>query len=371
LAKPLNALLQEGAKTLEKMWSQVEKAVQENGTLDDFLDNRALREAIARSINSDTKTYRYVLPTQILAKLVDINLDSHSLQAGQGKERAFDARSICSKVIVPFDHNHENVLGGSGDPYVNNPLRGPELSAKYAADKKDKNGWNDLCLVVDAIEANPSPDFHTKVFLQILVEIYRRMGIITVTYPVPRRTSLLQCLTLADKFLEEVSGGDRLLALCSALFITIGKSFGLWNDVRRAKINAADSASGAVADLECINLNDEIVMAVEVKDRCLTINQVKEKLINLRAENVTEILFLAQDGVQKNDQLDTKALIEREYNSGHNIYVFSFPEFASSSLALIGEEGRRNFLHTVGEELDRYSSDLKHRQAWAALLQNV
>jgi hypothetical protein len=33
-----------------------------------------VRAAVARSINSRTKSYRYVLPTQVLAKLVDPSL---------------------------------------------------------------------------------------------------------------------------------------------------------------------------------------------------------------------------------------------------------------------------------------------------------
>ncbi len=371
MAKPLASLIEEGAKILAKHWQEIEKIAHEKGVLPDVIKDQALVEAISRSINSGTKSYRYVLPTQILAKLVDPSVDCHALQAGQGNEKAFDARSICGRVIVPFDHDHENVLGGSGDPYVNNPLRGPELSDKFITDKKDKPGWRDLCAVTDAIEGKQSPDFTNAIFLQVLVEVYRRMAVTTVTYPVPRRTSLEQCLAVSEKFLEETSGGDRLMALCSALFITIGKSFGLWVDVRRANINVADTASGAVADLECVNDQNEIVLAVEVKDRTVTINQIKEKLVNLRAENVTEILFVAQDGVHRPDIDATAALVEKEYNSGHNIYIFPFAEFAGSSLALMGEPGRRAFLQLVGEELDRYMSDIKHRRAWAVLLENV
>lgn len=371
MAKPLALLIDEGTKILEKAWAEIEKIAHEKGALPVFLNDQPLCEAINRSINSQTKSYRYVLPTALMTKLADHSVDCHALQAGVGNEKAFDARSICKQVVVPFDHDHENVLGGSGDPYVNNPLRGPALSEQYISDKKDKPGWRDLCIVADAIEKAQSPDFTKTVFMQVMAEIYHRMAVTTVTYPVPRRTSLDQCLDLASQFLEESSGGDRLLALSSALFITIGRSFQLWSDVRRANINVADTASGAVADLECVNDDDQIVMAVEVKDRTVTINQIKEKMVNLRAENVTEVLFLAQDGVAKPDYDATRTLIEKEYNSGHNIYVFDFPAFAASSLALMGEAGRRQFLTLVGEELDRYMSDIKHRRAWASLLQNA
>lgn len=83
----------------------------------------AVSDAIDRAINSKTKTYRYVLPTQLLAKVVDMQLDARSVQAGSGLSGAFDARSLCHEVIVPFDRENDSVLGGSSSPYLNNPLR--------------------------------------------------------------------------------------------------------------------------------------------------------------------------------------------------------------------------------------------------------
>lgn len=72
--------------------------------------------AIKLSVNSATLTYRYVLPTQLLAKVTDPQLDCRCVQATRGGQGAFDARSLCQKVIVPFDRANESVLGGSGEP---------------------------------------------------------------------------------------------------------------------------------------------------------------------------------------------------------------------------------------------------------------
>lgn len=80
-----------------------------------------IRDAIKRSVNSKGKTYRYVLPTQLIAKAVNPTLDCRSVQATSGLNGAFDARSVCDEVIVPFDRDNENVLGGSTEPYANVP----------------------------------------------------------------------------------------------------------------------------------------------------------------------------------------------------------------------------------------------------------
>ncbi len=41
------------------------------------------------------------------------------------------ARQVAHKVIVPFDQQHNQVLGGSKEPYVNNPLRYPGITLDY------------------------------------------------------------------------------------------------------------------------------------------------------------------------------------------------------------------------------------------------
>lgn len=79
-------------------------------------------QAISASTNSNTLTYRYVLPTQLLAKFIDPSLDCRALQARSPRPGAFDARSVCHKVIVPFDRENNRVLGGSAEPYLNNPV---------------------------------------------------------------------------------------------------------------------------------------------------------------------------------------------------------------------------------------------------------
>lgn len=367
MPKELNDLIVESKEILNRLWNEIEDLASK-GTLPDAITDEKLKSAIQRAVNSNTKTYRYVLPTQILAKVADSSLDSRCLQVIRGGKGAFDARSICHSVIVQFDKQNDFVLGGSPEPYVNNPLRQPEVSPQYRNKQKDKSGWDDLCEVLKSIEDQNDKLFTELALKQTLIEIYKRLTNVRVTYPVPKRISLNQCITLITMFLSEQSGGDRVQAIVSALFLAVGNSFSLYSDVRRANINAADASSGQVADLECVSESGNIILAVEVKDRDLTINQIKDKLPNMRAQKVTEILFIAQQGIAKSDEDEVSALIEKEFVSGQNIYVFDLMGLAKSLLALLGENGRRLFLDIIGRELDRYRSDITHRRAWANLL---
>ena len=63
-----------------------------------------ISDAISRSINSRSKTYRYVLPTQLLAKVADPRLDCRSIQATSNLTVAFDGgawpKTLSSHSIV-------------------------------------------------------------------------------------------------------------------------------------------------------------------------------------------------------------------------------------------------------------------------------
>jgi len=224
--------------------------------------------------------------------------------------------------------------------------------------------------VLDEVEKRNDPLFTRQVFEQVLLEIAKRLNTVQVIYSIPKRVSLQQTISLIENFLSVQSGGDRVLAATSALLETIGKCFNLFT-VKRANINASDASSGMVADIECIDGQGKVVLAVEVKDKELTVNHIKDKLPGLRAGRISEILFIAQKGINQDEIEGVITLLGREFSSGQNIYVFNLIRFTESLLALIGENGRRDFLETVGTHLDKYGSALQHRKTWAALLSKI
>ena len=364
------SLVEAAAATLQEIWVSVLPAA-EDGPPSDAIkeDDGELLESIRLSVNSNTKTYRYVLPTQLLAKVADPNLDCRSLQAGADRAGSFDARTIAHQVIVPFDQANDRVLGGSPEPYVNNPVRVSEVSERHRNPQKNKRGWDHLCRVLEAVESADDENFTKNLLKQVFIEVYRRLSEVRVAYPTPRRISLSRCISLIDEYLAELSGGDRLLALSSALFAVIGRKFHLYSRVERATITASDASTGMLADLECSTEDGTIVLVVEVKDRVLTVSQMMGKVADMREKQVSEIFFVAQQGVEDEEQVN--ALIDREFVSGQNVYVVSLSRLAEVSLVLLGEEGRREFLLGVGSQLDDHRSDIRHRRRWSDLLASV
>lgn len=84
-------------------------------------------------------TYRYILFTALTAKAVEPNIDILSLQASDESVGAYDARSLCSKTVYPFQKLFlsDMIDGSNSDPLVNKPGRYPRLSPSNAAASGD------------------------------------------------------------------------------------------------------------------------------------------------------------------------------------------------------------------------------------------
>jgi hypothetical protein len=345
---------------LEKSWTEILES--ENKEV--LLVTEPLKGLIKDCINSETKSYRYVLPTQLLAKLIDSSLDSRSLQAASSLIGSFDARSLCHKVVVPFDKMNEDVLGGSPEPYVNNPLRVRAITEEHIGQQRNPEGWRKLCSILKDVEETNDQEFTRKVFNQVLLEVYHRFSSIRVAYPMPMRISLDSTIKLINDFLDCSSGGEHPVVITYSILKTIGERFGLYDDVKREKINASDSSTGMISDIQCI-LSGDIILSIEVKDKELTIEQAKAKLKDARTQQVANLLFIVQKGVSNKEEFES--FIKQEFSSGQNIYIFNILDFVPPILVLFSESDRIKFLNNICETLDEFS-EVTSRQKWARLL---
>jgi hypothetical protein len=362
---------QERAKEiLAVSWKRVQEDFAKNEAVR-FVEDEMLFSAIKASINHKQVSYRFVLPIQVLGKLANGAFDCRNLQAGKknADPRAWDARSLGSGVVAPWNREQQNVLGSSGDPYVSNPLRQPRMLPS-ASGLKDKAGWLVLLNVLDEIEERNSEKLTTDIFLQVLVEIIIRQKELTFTYPVPPRVSVKTALALTNSFLLKKSGGDRALALSAALFSVFGKAFGLFTKTTRGAINAPDEQSGTAGDIECLDVSNKIIFIVEVKDRKLSLSDLEDTLRKSRERSIQEIFVIAHNKEEsEREAIDAK--IESAYSSGQSTYILSFEQLAETVLSMGGESIRRDFLSEVGHQLDEFNTQPEHRLAWRKLLEQI
>ena len=240
-----------------------------------------------------------------------------------------------SKVVASFNQRQENILGTSGDPYVGNPMRIPRM-ARDDQSKKDVAGWNTLVEILEQVESRSDPDFTEAVFRQVLLEIFRRQKTFALFTLFLRVLALEGVLSLAQRFVEEKSGGDRGLALCGALFDAIGIHFGLYEKVDRARINASDEGYRSGCGFRMCRSGGKVVLAVEVKDRTMTLTDVEGTLQKSRQRGIRDIFFTAK-GVRVREQNAIDERVTQAFAAGQNVYIFQFLDFARSILALGGE----------------------------------
>jgi hypothetical protein len=332
-------------------------------------ENAVAPAEIHKLVNSDLVAVRFCLLTQLLGKLVDPDLDTLCLQRGAGGAGRWDPRSFAAQVVVPWNRNNQNVLGPSGDPYVSNPLRRPRVDDGLAQTGK-REEWERLCRTLLDVESARNAEHTEAVFMAVLIAVRDRLREFSFTYVVPPRVSIRQAEELVRHFMSDPSGGDRGLAVVAALFHTFRDRVGLYHEIRRGVINAADSATGSVADLECVGSDGAVVLAVEVKERRIGDADVHVAIAKARAFAVRELL-LCTEGLADGEQAAIEETFARAWASGTNLYHATIIELMRGALPLLGEGGTRDFVVKIGSQLDRFSTQPKHRKVWKSLLDSL
>ncbi len=349
----------ETRKWLDKNWSKVLEA-----------NLGKPNSKIDRLVNSKVLSIRYAIFTQILGKIACNQRSILSLQMGDKvSTQNWDARSFCTSVIVPWVADNNDVLGKSLDPYVNNPLRRPRLD-EDTNNLRHKSEWDSLVEYLSPLDT-ASPKELENSFISCLESASRRLSAQTFSYLIPIRVSMSQTIGVLEKFLAENSGGFRPLVVSTAIMAIIGRSFSLYTTVTSQGLNQADTSSGAPGDIMCFDDNENMILAVEVKDRSLTLADVRTTELKVRASkhSLNNLIFATPDikvaernGIEKN--------IETAWASGLNMNQISIINLTKVVLALLSEDWRPKLLHEIGSELDS-RADHKHRIAWRDLLTSI
>jgi hypothetical protein len=118
---PTSVNLETAARVLANAWKGVEDSSIQAPT-----ESLPLLETI---IHADDVTFKYILVTGLLGKATQGDIHPRALQTSSRLRKSYDARSLCHKVVVPFEKStRSNLWGLSNEPFVNKPARHPEHS---------------------------------------------------------------------------------------------------------------------------------------------------------------------------------------------------------------------------------------------------
>ena len=265
-----------------------------------------LRDDIKTVINSVRKTYRYMLFVGLLVSVADENRHPRCLQLKAKCQGAFDARTLCKSVVVPFEKELlKGRLGGSCDPYVSNPARLPMVEKNN--DTRSVLDKDHLSRLYDVLEyAKNSP-------LVVRKRLFRYAYSCVLQRPA-LESSVLDFDVVTNQglrtdpffdFLEAHTEGASAVAVLAAFF---RRFYGKGTEVDVHPLTESGASSNEVGDID-LRLKDGQSYAVEVKAKPYTnvdVNHACEKALKAQ---VKRVIFAygpdaaksrPQDGVLKN-----------------------------------------------------------------------
>ncbi len=239
-------------------------------------------------------TYRYILFTALLAKSLDSDVDILSLQAGDASKGAYDARSLASKVVFPFQKDLlGNILDGSNsDPLVNNPGRFMRLEPTNAVACGDpatvlKMLCESLPTVRDSTEARQCLGYMVSVILdkkevrleqqKYVKETVKNMGVAKVR-------------TFMNDLLDQGFGGSSLVLVATALYHL------QYSDDRFSvvphPVNQSGSSKRQFSDLDLLR-DGKPFMGTELKDKPFAASDLERVARTAYNAKASSLLFVA------------------------------------------------------------------------------
>jgi len=232
--------------------------------------NDNISKCIKSIIDGSHKTYRYILVNGLLAKATNTDANPLTLQAGSKLKGAFDARSLCHKVLVPFERDFlSNALGGSNEPFLNKPARFPELSENNAVRKgKDKEALLFLIRIFRSLSNSEDAKAYLACSLKYLeekIEEQEKLNDSTITY----NPALVEIYGYIRKFISKSYEGETSVIIVASLEKLFYSQLTGNYKVIAHKVNQSGSSSKEIGDIDIL-LNDSMFCAIEVKDKSFT-----------------------------------------------------------------------------------------------------
>ena len=235
-------------------------------------------------------TFRYILTTAILAKNINNLIEPLALQVGSELDGAYDARSVCHKVVVPVERA---LLGGrlgeSNEPFLNKPARFKELSIHNAVRKgKDLNSLKMVIHILSHLDDKNSLNSLRDAIFYILLRDSRDVGALLSQNTDKNRIDAYEFFTRFSS--RSFEGETCAVVTGAALSIIVGLSH---NDTRVFvhPVNQSGASSKEIADVDIYNSGGPLLCA-EVKDKAFTIEDVEHAVKKAIVNKVFSLMFV-------------------------------------------------------------------------------
>lgn len=281
-------------------------------------------------------TFRYILVTALLGKATNPNINALALQAGADIKGAYDARSLCHGVLVPLERQLLNrSLGGSNEPFLNKPARFPMISPSNAVRAgKDR----ELLLILHKVlsEIETSEQAFDGLCLALWYALKRQVTRNELFSQLPESAdSHLKIIEFVEAFVTKSIEGQVAAILTGTIMSLYFEQFESF-EVIVHPVNQSGASSNEVADID-IKKNGEIFVAVEVKDKQFSDQDIDHAAFKVRQYGLKSITFvIGTSGAYTGSSLEQVAktvLVTRSIN----VIFIDLVSFVKSIIALCPE----------------------------------
>ena len=282
---------------------------------------------IKKVISGSHKTYKYILVNGLLAKATFGKANPIALQAGAPISGAFDARSLCHKVLVPFERDFlQNALGGSNEPFLNKPARFTHLSNENAVRKgKDKETLLTLIYIFESLNSSQEAQEYLSCALEVLKERITELKVLndsTIKY----NPTLVEIYEFIHHFLDKSFEGETAAIVVGTLEKIYYSRLGDNYKIVAHKVNQSGASSKETGDIDIFKDNF-LLYSIEVKDKNFTeydLEHAFSKIIKAKGKKGEFIFGINATFDQKAIDLKLREFEEKGfYTLLHNIFSYS------------------------------------------------
>lgn len=246
-------------------------------------------DEIRQIILGEHKTYRYMLITAALAKAVTPSVNALAIQAKSKLTGAYDARSLCHKVLVPLERALlSNRIGGSNEPFLNKPARFEEISLSNSV-----RGGTDTVLLtlLHTIATKLNSTQYPELFLKDCIYYVFKRDSTELILNNTQTTGLIniEVINLAKDILSSNCLGESA-AIITYLAYRL-EHYTEQHKVKAHKVNQSGASSNEILDID-IYLDNKLSLSIEVKDKIFTYEDVLHAAHKVANSGKSKFLFV-------------------------------------------------------------------------------
>ena len=310
----------------------LEKASKE-ASEDGFVPGSRLKDAVSTIISGTHLTYKYLLATGLLAKATNADANPLVLQAGADAPGAYDARSLCHKVIVPHENRLLNGgLGNSNEPFLNKPARFTMIALTNAVragnDRRTLNTLHEALSSVGSQREAYSTLRDLVYFARSQSKSQHEELSASLDSAVGGREQIAAFLT--NLISVSVHGETSVLATAATLWI-LGRSRGKDWSVDVHPVNESGSSANEISDID-IRDNGELILSAEVKDKDFNMHDVEHAIEKVAQIGFNTMHFICGPrGKLKGGDVETLRGFARGYQV--ELYLLNLPSLVQDTVA--------------------------------------